>query len=334
MFNRYHGFIDPSSNKKKTNKLIVSNSRSGATNKSSISMSTQSTPQPPTPQPPTPQPPIASGLPIITIPEEPPMFPANPNFKLPNIKIEDYKDIFEPKEEIKYIPPEIIPKEKIQPKQYVEPDYEEIPSKQSVKPDEYVKPDYKIIEPKQYVKPDYKVIEPKQYVKPDYKVIEPKQYVKPNEYVKPVSRKTISNKKQNFSSLNKYKINIDNRNQQIIEIPTQKKNISIVKEFPVINEFPIKTPEIISREKYIKPKTIKKIKSKKKSIIKPKTITKIKSNPKLDDVLTKIEMSDLDYKKKFEKLKKVYIKQHDSLINVFDGYQKLYEKVKEEEQIK
>jgi len=54
----------------------------------------------------------------------------------------------------------------------------------------------------------------------------------------------------------------------------------------------------------------------------------------LDDVLTKIEMSDLDYKKKFEKLKKVYIKQHDSLINVFDGYQKLYEKVKKEDQIK
>lgn len=295
MFNRYHGFIYPSSNKKKSNKIIGKEELS-FTNKPLLNdSSTQSKIEPQQTLP------MTSGLPIITIPEEPPMFPANPNFKLPNIKVEDYKDIFEPKPEIKYIPPEIIPKEK-----------EETQLKQ-------IKPDFEENQPKQYIKPDFQEIKPKQYIKPD-------------------SRKPISNKKQNFSSLDKYKINIDNRKLQTVEIPNQKKNISIRKEFP------IKTPEIIPREKYIKPKSNTKKKpksiqipiSKPKSIKKTKTIKKKQSKvkPKLDDVLSKIEMSDLDYKKKFEKLKKVYLKQHDSLVNVFDGYQKLYKKVKQEDQIK
>jgi hypothetical protein len=296
MFNRYHGFIYPSSNKKKSNKIIGKEALS-FTNKPLLNdSSTQSKPQPQQTLP------MTSGLPIITIPEEPPMFPANPNFKLPNIKVEDYKDIFEPKPEIKYIPPEIIPKEKEE------------------------------NQPKQYIKPDFEENQPTQYIKPDFQEIKPKQYIKPD------SKKPISNKKQNFSSLDKYKINIDNRKLQTVEIPNQKKNISIKKEFP------IKTPEIIPREKYIKPKsnTKKKPKSIQNPISKPKSIQKVKTikkkqskvKPKLDDVLSKIEMSDLDYKKKFEKLKKVYLKQHDSLVNVFDGYQKLYKKVKQEDQIK
>lgn len=310
MFNRYHGFIYPSSKKKKSNKIIGKEELS-IINKSLLNdSSTQSKPQPPQTLP------MTSGLPIINIPEEPPMFPANPNFKLPNIKVEDYKDIFEPKPEIKYILPEIIPKEK-----------EEIQMKQ-------IKPDFEENKPKYYNNQDFEENQPKQYIKPDFQEIKPKQYIKPD------SRKPIS-------SLDKYKINIDNRKLQPVEIPNQKKNISIRKEFP------IKTPEIIPREKYIKPKSntkkkpksiqkpiskpISKLKSiQKPSIQKPKTIKKKQSKvkPKLDDVLSKIEMSDLDYKKKFEKLKKVYLKQHDSLVNVFDGYQKLYKKVKQEDQIK
>jgi hypothetical protein len=300
MFNRYHGFIYPSSNKKKSNK-IIGKEELAITNKPLLTdSSTQSKLQ-------TPQTlPMTSGLPIITIPEEPQMFPANPNFKLPNIKVEDYKDIFEPKPEIKYIPPEIIPKEKeeIQMKQ-IKPYFEEN------KPKYYNNQDFEENQPKQYIKPDFQEIKQKQYIKPDFQEIKQKQYIKPD-----------------FSSLDKYKINIDNRKLQTVEIPNQKKNISIR------TEFPIKTPEIISREKYIKSKSNTKKKS--KSISKPKSIKKKQSKvkPKLNDVLSKIEMSDLDYKKKFEKLKKVYLKQHDSLVNVFDGYQKLYKKVKQEDQIK
>jgi hypothetical protein len=290
MFNRYHGYINPLSNNKKTNKQLVQNDASFINNKS-----------PPSTLPSTPTLPVASGLPIITIPEEPPMFPANPNFKLPNFNIEDYKDILEPKQEIKYILPEIIPKEK------------------------------ESIQSKQYIKPDFEKKESRQYIKQLSEKIPPKQYIKSSYYNKPISRKTSLNKKPNFSSLDKYKINIDNQKFKTVKVPEQKKYISIRKEFP------IKTPEIIEREKYIKSKlTIKKKPiSKTKLIQKPKTIKKkLKSKEIVNDALSKIEMSDLDYKKKFEKLKKVYLKQHDSLINVFDGYQKLYEKVKEEKQIK
>jgi hypothetical protein len=349
MFNRYHGFIYPSSNNKKTNKPLYENDTSVVNNKSSISITTQSG------QPITTQPPVASGLPIITIPEEPPMFPANPNFKLPNIKVEDYKDIFEPKEEIKYIPPEIIPKEtekeEIQLKQ-IKPDFQEN------QPRQYIKPDFQEKQPKQYNKPDFQGNQPKQYIKPDFQGNQPKQYIKLQSKQPKQYDKSVLNKKPNFSSLDKYKINIDNRKLQKVEIPDQKKKISIKKEFP------IKTPEIIAREQYIKsksttkkkPKLIKKPISKSKLIQKPISKSKLiqkpiskskliqkhetiikkksKSKEKVNDVLSKIEMSDLDYKKKFEKLKKVYLKQHDSLVNVFDGYQKLYEKVKKEDQIK
>ena len=47
---------------------------------------------------------------------------------------------------------------------------------------------------------------------------------------------------------------------------------------------------------------------------------------KSNKILDKIENGNGNYESKFNKLKKAYIKQHDSLLDVFNGYQKLYKK--------
>jgi hypothetical protein len=332
MFSQYHGFVHPNSSTKKTNKILNDNNNLSIYN---ISPTPES--QSPSPLPPT------SGLPIITIPEGQQM-----PIKLPSIKQGDYENVMqralEPIPEIKYIQPEVIPKEKIENKPKPKPQSEGKPY-MNMKPQSDKRP---------YVKPQS---DKRPYVKPQS---DKRPYVKPQSdkrpYVKPQSdKKPKPYVNMNMNSLDKYKINLDD-----------KKQIKEIKETPPSVVFPIKPPEIISREKVvkpiskkkpisIKPKPISKKKpisikqkplSKKKPIsIKPKPISKkkpisIKQKPLskkksvADDILTKIESSDTDYKKKFEKLKKVYLKQHDSLVDVFDGYQKLYQKVVEKDEVK
>jgi hypothetical protein len=264
MFGQYHGFVYPSkeSNKKNTNS---NSSSTPITSSQGLQLQPQQAPnplqpsQPLQPQTQTPQLATTSGLPIINIDEK--KIPQQNN----TYRNEFFKELLESKKEIRYIQPEIIPKETYsQKKQYVP-----------------------LSQKKEYVP----LSEKKEYNIP---FSEKKQYMSSQQ--KKTTKKSSSKKK--MSSLDKYKISINNKK------PHREK------------EYIVKTPKIIIIEKKSKSKT------------KTKTKTKVKQP---DDILSKIEMSDTDYKKKFDKLKKVYIKQHDSLINVFDGYQKLYEKTLKEE---
>ena len=115
MFSRYHGFVYPNSNNKKSNKITNGNNGSGIYFNIDNTSTKKPLSPPPLPSSPPPKLPAASGLPIITIQEE----QKNPNnyaYKLPSIKYDDYDNVIEraqtPLQEIKYIPPEVIPKEK------------------------------------------------------------------------------------------------------------------------------------------------------------------------------------------------------------------------------
>ena len=112
-------------------------------------------------------------------------------------------------------------------------------------------------------------------------------------------------------SLQKYKMGVQNK-----KIKSEKKDSE--KSFYIIR------PEIISKEKSKKHKQ-KSSKSKKKASVK---ISKKSMNlmKKSNKILDNIENGKGDYESKFNKLKKAYVKQHESLLDVFNGYQKLYKK--------
>ena len=334
MFKQYHGFIYPSINNKKSNKksnkISVNSSKSFLNSK--LLSKNKTIPQ-------VQQLPATSGLPIINIQDEIPMFPANPNFKLPNIEIDDYKALLEEgsKSDIKYIPPEIIPKEEI------------TPSRNS----------NKIQSLKTNIEPLTREPLTREPLTREPLIREPlirEPLIREPVIREPVTRKPLF-ENNNFSNLDKYRININNKERINISAKKPKKIVSAKNPEKIISakkEFLIKTPEIILREKIEKEKQITKPKKSKKKEIKMKTVKEIKVDKEVkvktkknkdkiakinknlikNDVLSSIEMSNSDYKDKFDELKKVYLKQHDSLVNVFNGYQKLYEKVLKEDEVK
>ena len=82
----------------------------------------------------------------------------------------------------------------------------------------------------------------------------------------------------------------------------------------------------IARLKSLQKKLVKKS-SKKNSIKSSIKSSNLKESENIIKEIEKIEKNDENYKIKFNELKKAYIKKHNLLIDVFNGYQKLYSKV-------
>ena len=74
-------------------------------------------------------------------------------------------------------------------------------------------------------------------------------------------------------------------------------------------------------------KSIQKKLEKKSSKKSSKKLDQFVESDKIIKEIEKIEKNDENYKVKFDELKDAYIKKHNILINVFDGYQKLYRKM-------
>jgi hypothetical protein len=193
---------------------------------------------------------------------------------------EKYKDLLIEKQPIKYLPPELIPKEKSR----------------------------KIFESFKSRSGKSKSGRSKSGTR--------KNRVKSYDYLKEKQKGFVFDKEQDRHSLNKYRfdINMPHRQQQLQENdlkPQVEKKILMMK--PQI--IPFEDTEIIP---------IKKSKTKKRSSSLEKLSLKIKKD-KPEDVINSIDKSDKLYKEKFEKLKKAYIKKHNTLLTVFDGYQHIYD---------
>jgi hypothetical protein len=248
---------------------------------------------------------------------------------------EDYGKLLIPREPIKFIQPEIIPREK--PINFMA-DFQRFPREQEIfKPEIYNNLDNKPIEEVQ--NPRLAILDVK------------KEKEKGVEFDKDIKE----------HSLFRYKIDKDLGDMKLpVEKTFIKKSLKKSSTRPSFKrtsvkkssrtpsiKFKILRPEIISKEKIkitsIKPSSkkpskkppVKKIsrnssikfahvkRSYIKSPVSKKSIIQVK---KLNKILTDIDRSEKDFKSKYEQLKNAYIKQHESLLDIFSGYQKLYSK--------
>jgi hypothetical protein len=241
--------------------------------------------------------------------------------KLPSFKAEDYKKLFTPTDPIKLIEPEIIPREK--------PSNKSLRDQAFPRPEQQQQPFPRIDQP--FPRPQQEQQQPFQrqdqqrpqqqqqqrqqqpFQRPD------QQRFRPFELEKEQEKVGFFDKDIEKHSLQKYKIGLQNKQPSIKnkKIKSEKKDSE--KSFYIVR------PEIISKEKSKKHKP--------KSISKPKKIASVKISKKSmnlmkksNKILDNIENGKGDYESKFNKLKKAYVKQHDSLLDVFNGYQKLYKK--------
>ena len=216
----------------------------------------------------------------------------------PNIE-DNYK--FEPPKAIEYIPPEIIPKEKPQAQLQYEKPQAQYNNKQQGK--RFATFDAK----KEALKGNvFDELAKKSLEK--YKInqnniqndindnIKPKIEVIPKETERLKTLKKVSIKKE--EEFVPKKNSADNK-KYLSEIAAIKKSLARLKN--------------IEKEK----KSSKKSSKKHKSFVEP------------EKVIKEIEKSDEIYKIKFDKLKYAYIKKHNTLIHIFNGYQNIYEKLNE-----
>jgi hypothetical protein len=278
-----------------------------------------------------PQVPPPSGLPIMT----------------PNIEIgqqaspfirkatpQDYGDLLLEKKPIIYIPPEIIPREVLT---------KEVHEK-SKKPNYFIQDNKKILGDE----PGKKMFDEGQG----------KRFGSFNQ-IREKQKGEIFDQALKEHSLHKYKINL---NQPIVSSKKKKEIYEPIKPKPISiveKKYILKKPEIIPFEKQsIKKKSIKKVSRKPsiKKVSRKPSIKKVSRKPSIKKVSRKpsvkklsikkkfsskkfkdpkteiqeIEKSDELYKLKFDKLKKAYIKKHKTLLQIFNGYQNMYDKVLKE----
>ena len=232
--------------------------------------------------------------------------------------VNNYK--FEAPKPIEYIPPQIIPKENPQ-IQYEKPQYN--------------KPPYNKL---QYDKP--------QYDKPkvQYNNKEQGKRFASFDAIKEAQKGNIFDELAK-KSLEKYKINQNNIENNI----KPKPKIEVIpKETEQQNQPQILKKVSIKKEQHFIPnknstdnkKYLSEIEAIKKSLIRLKNIERDKKPSRKsskkhkpfeepEKIIREIEKSDEIYKIKFDKLKYAYIKKHNTLIHIFNGYQNIYEKINE-----
>ncbi len=248
--------------------------------------------------------PLTSGLPILTPLGFPkPNLEQKPPEEIKHIfNPEKYKDLLVEKPPIKYLPPEVIPRER------------------------YTSESRK----KKYYNDNQSRSRGRNRSR-DYSQRRPR--VRSYDYLKEKQKGDVFNKDLERHTLNKYRYDIDVSHKKLPKQPNLpitkleendlkqyiEKKILMMKPYVI----PVENPEIIEKQK-----------SKKKTKIKSKTIKKSSSSGDLsvkikkdkpEDVINSIDKSDKLYKEKFEKLKKAYIKKHKTLLKVFDGYQTIYD---------
>ena len=231
---------------------------------------------------------------------------------------------FEQPKPIEYIPPEIIPKENPQ---------------QQYDKQQYDKPQY---EKQQYDKPQY------EKPKPQYNNKEQGKRFASFDAIKEAQKGNVFDKLAK-TSLEKYKINQNNIENNInINIkPKPKPKIEVIPKETEIKNKTLRKVSIKKEQEFVPKKNsadnkkyLSEIEAIKKSLARLKNIEKDKKPSKKlskknkyfeepEKVIREIEKSDEIYKIKFDKLKYAYIKKHNTLIHIFNGYQNIYEKLNE-----
>ena len=275
--------------------------KKGVNNINSISITTNPIPTPtPNPQNTIKQPSLSpsptSGLPVL-IPAGLGLGTGQPQINKKFFNQDKYRDLLVEKPVIKYLPPEIIPKESVK------------KSKSKVKSKLKSKSTHKS----------------KSKSKP--------KRIRSYDYQKEKEKGAFFDKDVEKQSLLKYKFDPQNPNPNPNPTPTLNSNPEIQK--PVQKKEQVKMDpselaekRIMMMKPYIIPVENPDKSSKKKISNKKKSMKQMSKKLKKDDpqaIINNIDETDESYKIKFDKLKKAYIKKHKTLMTVFDGYQHLYD---------